>query len=104
MADDDWRVEARLNLLGRGSGTTPERIAELEARAKELDKLNKTKPATAFGSLIKATPEPASNKPPPRPKKERKLTATPKPGLVHPRQRETFGREDESGDDVILKG
>jgi hypothetical protein len=101
MADDDWRVEARLNLLGRGSGTTPERIKELEARAKELDKLNK-KPSTAFGALIKAEPAPTNAKPPARKMKERKLTATPKPGLVHPKQRDTFGREDE--DDVILKG
>lgn len=88
-----------MNLLGRGSGTTPERIAELEARAREMDKLGR-KPTTSFGALLKTEPEP--EKKPARQKKERKLSATPKPGMTHPKQRETFGRNDD--DDVIIKG
>jgi hypothetical protein len=99
MADDDIRVETRLNLVGRGSGTTPERIAELEARAKDMDRMRR-KPTPGFGALIKVDAEP--EKKPARPRKERKLTATPKPGMVHPKQRETFGRNDD--DDVIIKG
>jgi hypothetical protein len=105
MADDDRRVEARLGLVGRGAGTTPERIAELEARARELGRLSKAKPTKSFGALVNVQP-PVSpeKKKPARQRKERTLSATPRPGLAHPGQRETFGREDVKDDTVVLKG
>ena len=82
MADDDRRVEARLGLVGRGAGTTPERIAELEARARELGRLNKAKPTKSFGALVNTQAKPESEqKKPDRRRKERTLTATPRPGL-----------------------
>lgn len=104
MADDDRRVEARVGLLGRGSGTTPERIAELEARAREADKANRAKPTKSFGSLMNTQATPAPEKKPARAKKERELKSTPRPGLAHPGQRETFGRQDAKDDTVVLKG
>ncbi|HSI04002.1 MAG: hypothetical protein ACAI38_06110 [Myxococcota bacterium] len=105
MADDDRRVEARLGLIGRGSATTPERIADLEARARESERLNKAKPTKSFAAMVntQATPEPEKKKPA-RQKKERELKSTPRPGLAHPSQRQTFGREDAKDDTVVLKG
>ncbi len=104
MADDDRRVEARLGLIGRGAGTTPERIAELEARARELDKLNKAKPTKSFAAMVNTQAKPEEEKKPARKKTERELKSTPRPGLAHPGQRQTFGREDAKDDTVVLKG
>ena len=105
MADDDRRVEARLSLSGRGAGATPERIAELEARAREADKLHKAKPARSFAALVNTQAKPEDDKKKPaRKKAERTLTSTPRPGLAHPGQRQTFGREDAKDDTVVLKG
>lgn len=105
MADDDRRVEARLGLIGRGAGTTPERIAELEARARELDKLNKAKPTKSFAAMVNTQAKPEDDKKKPaRKKTERELKSTPRPGLAHPGQRQTFGREDAKDDTVVLKG
>lgn len=108
MADDDRRVEARLGLVGRGSGTTPERIAELAQRQRELDKADKKKPAKAFGEHLaggaaKAQPARTATIDGRKPR-VRELKKTPRPGLVHPAQKEAFGREDEAEDPVILKG
>jgi hypothetical protein len=103
MADDDRRVETRLGLIGRGSGTTPERVAELQARQREVDKVNKAKPTKSFGALVNTQATPEADKKPARAKKERTLTK-PKHGLAHPSQRETFGREDAKDDTVVLKG
>lgn len=104
MADDDRRVETRLALLGRGSGTTPERIAELEARARESEKLHRAKPTKSFAAMVNTQAKPEAEKKPARAKKERELKSTPRPGLAHPSQRETFGREDAKDDTVVLKG
>jgi hypothetical protein len=107
MADDDRRVEARLNLVGRGSGTTPERIAELQARAREVEKLSR-KPSKSFGALVNSVQptEPSEDeKKRTRGKKASELAKKPRPGLAHPGQRQTFGRDDEkSHESIVIKG
>lgn len=101
---DDGRVEVRLSLVGRGSATTPERIAELEKQAKELDQARKPKPTKSFGALVAG--KGASAAPPSA--KEAKRAALPKkaprPGLAHPAQRDMYGRDDDDDGPIILKG
>ncbi len=107
MADgDDRRVEARLDLTGRGLGATPERIAELQRQAAEIDKRH---PAPPVKSFAKVMAEKGAKAPPPAETlKQKKLKALPKsgpkPGLKHPSQRQAYGREDDSNEPVILKG
>ncbi len=107
MADDDWRVEARLNLIGSGAGTTPERIAELQARARELEKIGR-KPTKSFGALVnnvQPTEPSEDEKKRTRGKKPSELAKKPRPGLAHPGQRQTFGRDDEKNDEsIVIKG
>lgn len=103
---DDGRVEVRLSLVGRGSATTPERIAELEKQAKELDQARKPKPTKSFGALVAAKGANAAAAPPSS--KDAKRAALPKkaprPGLAHPAQRDMYGREDDDDGPIILKG
>lgn len=108
--DDDRRVELRIGLVGRGLGTTPERINELQRRALEAQKLDPVKPTREFSEVMAdaATDGPDEEK---LSEKEQKTRALPKkgprPGLVHPAQRSVYGREreeDEEEDPVILKG
>ncbi len=102
---DDRRVEPRTVLVGRGM-TTPERIAELEQRAKDAEKVSRGKPTRAFSDVLGSAP---TSTPRVLNKKEQRLAALPKkgptPGLVHPGQREAFGRDGEDSDEtVVLKG
>lgn len=94
------RVEPRTVLVGRGIGTTPESIDQLQKRSRQLEKLTRKKPKTKFGDLLA---EPAEEEP-----NEAAATETPpkgpRPGLVHPSQRQVYGREDRTDESVILKG
>lgn len=111
MADDDRRVEPRTVLVGRGSGTTPERIDEIRRRAREVEKLGRNKPFRRFSTVIdglagnrqkgkEGKEEPSE--------KEEKLGTQPKtgprPGLLHPAQRDIYGREQGAKEPVIIKG
>lgn len=106
MAGDDFRVEARPTLVGRGSGTTPERIADLQRQAEQSEKLHRAKPTKPFAEVMakgrKAAPEPQLSE------KEKRRQALPKSGprlsLVHPSQRGVYGREEEAEEAVVLKG
>jgi hypothetical protein len=107
MADDDRRVEAKETLVGRGCGTTPERIAEIERRAAEVEKLGRPEPVKSFAEVMGEKGAEAEGEEE-LSEKETRLRALPKkgprPALVHPSQREVCGREDEEEDPVILKG
>ena len=100
---DDWRVEARTVLVGMGMANTPERIADIERRQRQVDKATRPKPTKSFAAV-------AAQKRGSAPKavsaKQRKLESLPpkgpRPSLVHPGQREAFGRDDD--DTVVLKG
>ncbi len=105
---DEWRVEARTVLTGRGMGVTPEKIAELQNRAAQMEKLNRPKPTQDFSKVLAKK---TGSAPAPEPtEKQQKYDALPKKGprprLLHPAQREEFGREDTatSSEPVIIKG
>ena len=113
MADDgDRRVEPSVGLVGRGIGATPERINELQRRALEAEKLDRPKPAREFSAVMADVaadaPDPDEEELSLKEKKQRALPKKgPRPGLVHPSQRDVYGREregDEDEDPVILKG
>ncbi len=93
------RVEPRVVLVGRGIGATPENIDQLQKRSRQLEKLTRKKPKTKFGDLL-AQDEEASE--------EEEVTEQapkgPRPGLVHPSQRQVYGREGSKDESVILKG
>lgn len=98
MAD---RVEARAMLVGRGNGTTPERIESLRRQAHELERQRPGIPTRVFSELVinKAT---ARSPPKPNPRrKQRRLVTTPKAALAHPSQQGAFGLEESP---VVIKG
>jgi hypothetical protein len=103
---DDRRVEARLDLTGRGLAATPERIADLQRQVAELDKRHPTPPVKTFDKVM--AEKGAKAQAPAETVKQKKLKALPKrgprPGLKHPSQRQTYGRADDTDDPVILKG
>jgi hypothetical protein len=106
VVDEDRRVELRATLVGRGNATTPERIAELQRQAAEIDKARPVKPRKPFADVMatKGAEQPAAALPT-REKKRRSLPKKgPKPGLVHPVQREVYGRGEDGDDNVVLKG
>lgn len=106
MADDDRRIEGRVGLVGRGSATTPERIAGLEQRARELEKLSRPKPAKSFAEVVGAgVAAPRVEPKRAKPRRERKLMdKAPRPGLSHPAQREVYGRGEDADEPIIIKG
>ena len=107
MADDgDRRVEPRTLLVGRGSGATPEKIADLQRRVDEVERAHQLPPAKSFSAVLaKASSDRSEGE---LSDKERKLGALPKtgprPGLLHPSQRSMFGRVEETKDVIVLKG
>ncbi len=102
---DDRRVNPRTLLVGLGMGTTPERIAELQKRAAELEKLARKPPAEQFSGVLSrragaAPPKPRSKK---DEKREALPRAAPRAKLGTPSQRAAVGR-DEDDDPFVLKG
>jgi len=104
--DDDRRVEAKGMLVGRGMGTTPERIDELRRRADEIAKTNRPPPAVPFDRVLALRAKDAKEPDPSAKEKRRRALPKkgPKPALRHPSQRETFGRAGQDQDDVVIKG
>lgn len=104
--DDDRRVEPKGMLVGRGMGTTPERIDELRRRADEIAKSDRPKPAVPFARVLALRAKGAKEPEPSAKEKRRRALPKkgPKPALVHPSQRETFGRSADDDDDIVIKG
>lgn len=102
---DDHRVEPHTVLVGMGMGATPERIADIEERRRQLEKLSRPKPNEAFDSVMAKGRGAAVASTPTRKEQQRQALPRqgPHPGLVHPTQRETYGR-DSDGETVVLKG
>ena len=102
MADDDRRVEPKRLFVGSGYGTTPERIAEIQRRQVEMEKIRRPEPAQPFSSVLAAKVTERAEEVEPDP--EEVLPKGPRPGLSHPAQREVFGRLEEAEDSIIIKG
>jgi len=105
MAEDDRRVVGRPMVVLGGMTATPQGIAELQAQRERIERLSRPPPATSFASVLAGkgdgrTPEPSE--------KEKRRAALPKqgprPGLVHPAQREAYGRADDDDETIVLKG
>ncbi len=107
MAEGDaGRVEPRTVLVGMGNSATPERIAELERRAQEVERRTRKKPLRSFSQVLAQHGKGAVEAP--LSPKDEKYNALPKrgprPSLLHPAQRDAFGREEEALEPVVLKG
>src|SRR5690606_2887267 len=95
------RIEPKTLLVGLGLATTPERIAELQERARQHENATRKRPERTFSSVLKA------ERPAPSEKETKAATlpkSGPRPALAHPKQREEFGRQEGSGEAVVLKG
>jgi hypothetical protein len=91
-----------------GNNATAEGIKELEQRRIQSERLARTKPATPFSDVLAKKQEEQEEEPEPS-EKEKRFAALPKkgpaPGLVHPAQRDAYGRDgDENEETVVLKG
>ncbi|MBI3180321.1 MAG: hypothetical protein HYZ27_11710 [Deltaproteobacteria bacterium] len=105
MPDDDYRVEPRERLVGRGIGTTPERIDELRQQADAAARTTRKKPERSFAQVIDGAGQAAATPVTPKEKRRRALPKKgPRPSLAHPSQRDAYGREDESEEPVVVKG
>jgi hypothetical protein len=102
---DEHRVEPHTVLVGMGMGATPERIADIEERQRQLEKLSRPKPNEAFDSVMSKGRGAVVASAPTRKEQQRQALPRhgPRPSLVHPAQRETYGRDSDS-DTVVLKG
>jgi len=103
------RIEPHTMLVGLGMGVTRERITELEERARQVEKQTRPKPTEAFSAVMSRRTVADAAAPHEPSAKEQKLEALPKkgprPSLVHPAQRQAFGRDgDEQAEPVIIKG
>ncbi len=103
---DDRRVEPKTVLVGMGMGATPERLGEIEQRRRELEKLSRPRPTEAFEQVM-ARRRGKAKAAPPSPKEQKRQGLPrrgPRPGLVHPDQRDACGRDDAADETVVLKG
>ena len=106
MADDEWRVEPRNILVGRGMGVTPERIDELQQRALKSERVNRPPPETPFSEIFKVKladrkrPTVESDEEEEQPKNRGPSSP------LNPYQRDLLGLDEEYGEDerIIVKG
>ena len=106
MADESPRVEPRTALVGRGLGASPERIEELREEAERIDKLHRPAPARPFDEVLASVRDEDTT-----PATEQDADGVeelppkgPRPALLHPAQRERYGREGRDEEVVVLKG
>ncbi len=105
MPDDDYRVEPRERLMGRGIATTPERVDELRQRAEEAARGSRTKPVRSFAQVMGGERPAASEQVNAKEKRRRGLPKKgPRPTVAHPAQRDAYGREDHRDEVVVVKG
>jgi hypothetical protein len=57
--NDSWRVESHLDMVGKGLGSTPEKIEELELRRAQFERSHRAPPKTPFGEVFAAAIEKA---------------------------------------------
>lgn len=88
-------------------GTTPERIRELDEQAKRWAKLGGPPPSKTFAQVMgrwrNAPDAEGLDEPDEASRKREKLPRQgPRPAMVHPSQRDVFGRGDD--EPLVLKG
>ena len=105
MADDDRRVAPLPMVVAGGMTATAEGIAELERRRIKVERQRRPKPTKDFGAILKRKATEDEEEPSEKEKRFAELPKKgPRPGLVHPSQRDAYGRDEESDEPVILKG
>ena len=101
---DDRRVEGRIGQVGSGYGATAERIAEIQQRAVQVEKLTRPRPSTAFSTLIqKKRDDSAKASPEEGLQEDEEKHPKSRIGMAHPSQRATYGRSDEA-EPILIKG
>lgn len=108
MGQDDRRVDGPRLLIGRSLGPSPEDIDDLRRRQEEVQKSHKAPPKEAFAKVLsrgqpQQDPENKEEKPDSE-EEEQKPKKGPRPSLLHPSQRSSFGRTEESAEPIVLKG
>ena len=107
MAEDDRRVVMRPMVVAGGMTATAEGIADLERRRAQAERAQRPAPTRDFAALVKKGRAEAAAPPEPTEKERRKAALPqrgPRPALVHPAQRDAYGREDDGDETVVLKG
>lgn len=97
MGDDERRVVPKPLVVAGGTGATPEGIAELQRQHVAHERRHAPPPSVPFAKVLGKKKQRRDKDPDPRPR-------GPRPGLRHPAQRESFGRDDGHKDNVIVKG
>jgi hypothetical protein len=107
MSDSDRRVVGKPMVVQGGMTATPEGIAELERQRARVERAAQPEPTTPFSAHLKKGRD-AKSAEAVLSEKEKKKQALPKkgpkPGMVHPAQRDVYGRDEESEDAIVLKG
>jgi hypothetical protein len=109
MSDGDRRVSMKPLTVAGGMTATPEGIADLERRRAEIERTNRPPPTQPFSAHMKKKRAEQKAVDPVVSEKEKKRQALPKkgprPGMVHPAQRDVYGRDDEENEEaIVLKG
>ena len=110
MGEDDRRVDGPRLLIGRSLGPSPEDIDNLQRRAREIEKTQKAPPKEAFAKILKRgqSQQDSENKEEKdkdnTSEAEEKPKKGPRPALLHPSQRSSFGRSQDSDEPIVLKG
>lgn len=108
MPGGDDRVEPKTSLIGRGNGATPEHITELERRSREVEQTSRPQPQRSFAKVLaqRGNQEKTDNEPVSA--KQKRWQALPKkgprPSLLHPAQRDAYGRSESETEPVVIKG
>src|SRR3989338_8435846 len=100
MADDDRRVVPKPLVVTGGTLSTPEGIAELQRRRVEMERRQAPAPKVPFAKVLgkgRKAVAAVEDAPDERPRRG------PRPGLRHPAQRDTYGRDDGQKDTVVIK-
>jgi hypothetical protein len=108
MAEDDRRVDGPRLLIGRSLGPSPEDIDNLQRRARDLEKSQKAPPKEAFAKVLRRGHSGQDTEKKEENENEMEAEAIPKkgprPSLLHPSQRSSFGRSPDSDEPIVLKG
>lgn len=103
---DDRRVESRMAGVGRGFSATPERIAELQKRAAQLERQSFGPPTRPFAEVIGSKPAPPQSRREQMRNKRHlaKPARGPRPTFASSLLKERMNDELDADEKVVLKG